>query len=99
MKGVKGDKQVINVGAGVDTRPYWLSCLSHATYYWEIDTVSVIKYKHTILMGWRKKDNCHVLCVLFVQYQWMLEKNPLPMYCQRRTNSIPPFHPVGYWRV
>ena len=31
-------------------------------------------------MGWRKKDNCHVLCVLFVQYQWMLQKNPLPTY-------------------
>ena len=51
----KGDKQVINVGAGVDTRPYWLSCLSHATYYWAIDTVSVIKYKHTILDGLEKK--------------------------------------------
>ena len=42
----KGDKkQMVNLGAGVDTRPYWLSCLSRATSYWEVDTENVMKYK------------------------------------------------------
>lgn len=55
MNDVKGNKQVVNVGAGVDTRPFWLSCLSQAKSYWEIDTENVMNYKLARLDGLKEK--------------------------------------------
>ena len=41
--------QVLNLGAGVDTRVYWLGSLKKATAYWEVDTASVMNHKQKIL--------------------------------------------------
>ena len=51
MIAVGGNKQVVNLGAGVDTRPFWQSCLAQAKSYWEIDTDSVMKYKQARMDG------------------------------------------------
>mmetsp|Transcript_28464 Transcript_28464/g.59424 ORF Transcript_28464/g.59424 Transcript_28464/m.59424 type:complete len:328 (+) Transcript_28464:1-984(+) len=41
--------QVLNLGSGLDTRPYWLGCLEKAKSYWEIDTASVMTHKKKVL--------------------------------------------------
>lgn len=41
--------QVVNLGAGLDTRVYWLDSLKKATAYWEIDAASVMNHKQKIL--------------------------------------------------
>jgi len=41
--------QVVNLGAGLDTRQYWLECLKKAKVYWEVDTASVMEYKEKTL--------------------------------------------------
>jgi O-methyltransferase involved in polyketide biosynthesis len=47
--------QVLNLGAGVDTRVYWLESLKKATVYWEVYTASVMNHKHKILDSLQKK--------------------------------------------
>ena len=41
--------QLVNVGAGMDTRVYWLEALRQATTYHEVDTPVVVKFKQSIL--------------------------------------------------
>lgn len=45
----KTDRQVVNLGAGLDTRVYWLESLKEANSYWEVDTPSVMSHKQKIL--------------------------------------------------
>eukprot|EP00730_Choanoeca_flexa_P006396 TRINITY_DN12146_c0_g2_i2.p1 TRINITY_DN12146_c0_g2~~TRINITY_DN12146_c0_g2_i2.p1 ORF type:complete len:316 (+),score=76.34 TRINITY_DN12146_c0_g2_i2:109-1056(+) len=42
-------KQVVNLGAGTDTRAFWLESLKQAEAYIEVDTEPVNKYKSAIL--------------------------------------------------
>ena len=37
--------QVTNLGCGVDTRAFWLDCLSHCSRYVEVDVVSINDFK------------------------------------------------------
>lgn len=45
----KADCQVLNLGAGIDTRVYWLESLKKTNSYWEVDTPSVMSHKQKIL--------------------------------------------------
>eukprot|EP00580_Thalassiosira_gravida_P000386 CAMPEP_0201617500 /NCGR_PEP_ID=MMETSP0492-20130828/36526_1 /ASSEMBLY_ACC=CAM_ASM_000837 /TAXON_ID=420259 /ORGANISM="Thalassiosira gravida, Strain GMp14c1" /LENGTH=313 /DNA_ID=CAMNT_0048085783 /DNA_START=64 /DNA_END=1005 /DNA_ORIENTATION=+ len=47
--------QVLNLGAGADTRVYWMESLKKATAYWEVDTASVMNYKQKILDSLQEK--------------------------------------------
>lgn len=47
--------QVVNLGAGFDTRQYWLESLRDARSYWEIDTESVQSHKRAVINA--LKDN------------------------------------------
>ena len=40
--------QVLNLGAGMDTRVYWLQSLKQCMCYWEIDTGSILDYKQNV---------------------------------------------------
>ena len=41
--------QIVNLGAGLDTRPYWMESLKKCKFYWEIDTASVMTHKQKVL--------------------------------------------------
>jgi methyltransferase (TIGR00027 family) len=43
------DQQVVNLGAGTDTRAFWLDCLKKAAVYLEVDTEPVNTYKNALL--------------------------------------------------
>ncbi|CAB9502468.1 Putative S-adenosyl-L-methionine-dependent methyltransferase [Seminavis robusta] len=62
-----GDKQVVNLGAGADTRVFWLDCLEGASIYWEVDQASVMTWKQTILNGLDEKElvkpKCTYKCI------------------------------------
>jgi O-methyltransferase involved in polyketide biosynthesis len=49
-------KQVVNLGAGVDTRAYWDEALRNCALYIEIDTAEVNDYKSDVLEGLRKQQ-------------------------------------------
>ena len=49
LSDMTGECQVLNLGAGLDTRAYWQDSLKKVQSYWEIDTQSVMKHKQKIL--------------------------------------------------
>lgn len=49
LASTEGNKQVLNMGAGVDTRVFWQEALKNATTYIEVDTKPVLDSKQKIL--------------------------------------------------
>ena len=47
----RGIRQVVMLGAGLDTRPYRLRCLNQEILWFEIDYESVFRYKRNILQN------------------------------------------------
>jgi methyltransferase (TIGR00027 family) len=57
------NQQVVNLGAGMDTRPYWLESLKSSkgnTLYWDIDTASIMNHKQKILEELKKEKGDQV---------------------------------------
>ena len=42
---IKGKKQVLNLGAGLDGRAFWLDCLKNIETFIEVDEIAVITFK------------------------------------------------------
>mmetsp|Transcript_11657 Transcript_11657/g.17119 ORF Transcript_11657/g.17119 Transcript_11657/m.17119 type:complete len:317 (-) Transcript_11657:335-1285(-) len=47
--------QVVNLGAGMDTRPFWDECLKDSNLYIEVDTREVQDYKQTVFAKIKSK--------------------------------------------
>ena len=50
--------QVTNMGAGVDTRAYWLDSLAKIERYVEVDVDSINSYKIKVLEGSNETAKC-----------------------------------------
>ena len=50
-------KQVLNLGAGADTRAFWFAPLENADLYLEVDTAPVLSYKQKVLDSIQAKGN------------------------------------------
>ena len=49
LQATDGEKQVLNLGAGVDTRAYWMDTLKDCNLYLEVDTKAVSDSKQKVL--------------------------------------------------
>lgn len=55
--------QVLNLGAGLDTRQYWLDCLTTVKLYLEVDAASVMDHKQKVLNQLKEKGELpQLLC-------------------------------------
>ena len=97
----KSELQVVNLGAGADTRVYWLEALRLASLYLEIDLSPVLEWKEGILESLQAKGELPNPCVLERQWPWTWPRNRFKTCCRIATTltGATTFRLVGSWRV
>lgn len=53
---LEGDKQVVELGAGFTTRPFWVESLRNVQIYFEVDTRPINDFKNKVIQDLETKD-------------------------------------------